>query len=188
MAKQETIKVKEKDIVILRFDGTFPITEPDLHAMMKTIRDAVNKDQTIVNRFICLANGINVEAMSEEDFKAIWKAKWGEASFQKAEEELEELEKNPPTTIEEAVQDGVPGYNPAISSSDFAGLEQQPPPKHEDEIQNIDDVLGSLGPNAPNNTHVDLNNPDEIGNVWKPLSDEDLEKELKKIQEEEGDK
>ena len=90
--------------------------------------------------------------------------------------------------IEEAVQDGVPGYNPAISSSDFAGLEQQPPPKHEDEIQNIDDVLGSLGPNAPNNTHVDLNNPDEIGNVWKPLSDEDLEKELKKIQEEEGDK
>ena len=61
MAKQETIKVKEKDIVILRFDGTFPITEPDLHAMMKTIRDAVNKDQTIVNRFICLANGISIE-------------------------------------------------------------------------------------------------------------------------------
>ena len=68
MAKQETLKVKEKDIVILRFDGTFPITEPDLHAMRKTIRDAVNKDQTIVNRFICLANGIDIETMSENIF------------------------------------------------------------------------------------------------------------------------
>ena len=177
MAKQETIKVKEKDIVILRFDGTFPITEPDLHAMMKTIRDAVNKDQTIVNRFICLANGISIEAMSEDDFKAIWMAKWGESSFKKAEEELEELEKNPPQSVEEAVQDGVPGYNPHISSSDFKNLEPPPPPKHEDEINSIEDVLGSVMPNR--NVDVELNKKDDDGNTWKPISDEDYEKAKK---------
>ena len=195
MAKQETIKVKEKDIVILRFDGTFPITEPDLHAMMKTIRDAVNKDQTIVNRFICLANGISIEAMSEDDFKAIWMAKWGESSFKKAEEELEELEKNTPQSVEEAVQDGVPGYNPHISSSDFKNLNVPPPPKHEDEVNSIEDVLnlqydenGQVKNDDFNSNNVELNKPDESGNTWKPLSENELEQELKKIKDEEGDK
>ena len=100
MAKQETVKVKEKDIVILRFDSSFPVTEPDLHAMMKTIRDAVNKDNTIVNRFICLANCIEIETMSEEDFKQIWKAKWGSTSIKKTDEELRELENTNPNQLD----------------------------------------------------------------------------------------
>ena len=203
MAKQETIKVKEKDIVILRFDGTFPITEPDLHAMMKTIRDAVIKDQTIVNRFICLANGIDIETMNEEDFKAIWKAKWGEASFKETQKELEELENNASqldlfgeeTKVEDVVQSGVPGYNPHISSSDFKNLNVPPPPKHEDEVNSIEDVLnlqydenGQVKNDDFNSNNVELNKPDESGNTWKPLSENELEQELKKIKDEEGDK
>ena len=194
MAKQETVKVKEKDIVILRFDSSFPITEPDLHAMMKTIREAVNKDQTIVNRFICLAKGIEIETMGEEDFKAIWKAKWGEVSIKKTEEELKELENANPsqldlfdddTTVEDIVQDNVPYYNPSISSSDFSNLEQPAPPMHDDEVQSIDDVLSmNLGGKAKevgdlNSPEVELNQKDEDGNTWKPISEEDYEKAKK---------
>ena len=197
MAKQETVKVKEKDIVILRFDSSFPVTEPDLHAMMKTIRDAVNKDETIVNRFICLAKGIEVETMGEEDFKSIWKAKWGDVSLKKAEQELTDLETTNPsqldlfdedaTSVEDIVQDSIPYYNPNISSSDFSNLEQQPPPPvHEDEIQNIDDVLsmnlGGRGKEVDTDVdsdEINLNKPAEDGNTWKPISDEDYEKAKK---------
>ena len=36
--------------------------------------------------------------------------------------------------------------------------------------------------------NVELNKPDESGNTWKPLSENELEQELKKIKDEEGDK
>ena len=197
MAKQETLKVKEKDIVILRFDSSFPVTEPDLHAMMKTIRDAVNKDNTIVNRFICLAKGIEIETMGEDDFKAIWKAKWGEVSIKKAQDELNEIENANPgqmdlfdddTTVEDIVQDSVPYYNPSISSSDFSNLEPPSPPMHDDEVQSIDDVLSmNLGGKAkevgsldtPDTPEVELNQKDDDGNTWKPISEEDYEKSKK---------
>jgi hypothetical protein len=165
---------------------------------MKTIRDAVNKDETIVNRFICLADGINVESMSEEDFKSIWKAKWGEASFKKTDKELKELEKDsnymPPDrsldevtqelAAQELVKQSVPGYNPSITSSDFSHLEEQPPPKHVDEINSIEDVLGSI-PTKDNydeeagDGDVELNKTDDDGNTWKPISEEDYEKAKK---------
>ena len=195
MAKQETVKVKEKDIVILRFDSSFPVTEPDLHAMMKTIRDAVNKDETIVNRFICLANGIDIETMSENDFKAIWMAKWGDTSFKKADKELKELEKTNPsqldlfdedaTSVEDIVQDNLPDYNPNVSSSDYKNLEEQPPPIHEDEVGSIDDVLsmnlGGKGKEVGDINHgeFELNQKDGDGNTWKPISEEDYEKAKK---------
>ena len=195
MAKQETIKVKEKDIVILRFDSSFPVTEPDLHAMMKTIRDAVNKDETIVNRFICLANGIDIETMGEEDFKSIWMAKWGEASFKKAQDELKELENTNPsqldlfdkddTSVEDIVQNNIPHYNPHVSSSDYKNIEEQEKPIHEDEVGNINDVLsmnlGGKGEQVdtfedPASDEVELNKKDDDGNTWKPISEEDYEK------------
>ena len=91
---QETIKVKEKDIVILRFPSEWPVEEKDLVGMMKTIRDVINKDSTIANRFICLAKGADIETMSEEDFISLWKNNFGEQSFEEAanEVELDEIE------------------------------------------------------------------------------------------------
>jgi len=195
MRKQETVKVKEKDIVILRFDSSFPVAEPDLHAMMKTIRDAVNKDNTIVSRFICLAKGIEIETMSEEDFKAIWKAKWGDISLKNAEQELSELEKTNPSqlelfdndddSVEGIVQSSLPDYNPNVSSSDYANIEEQQAPIHEDEARNIDDVLsmnlggrgtevGELG-----GAEINLNEKNTDGNTWKPITDDDYEKAQK---------
>ena len=70
---QETIKIKEKDIVILRFPSEWPVEEKDLVGMMKTIRDVINKDDTIVNRFICLAKGADIETLPEEQFIQLWK-------------------------------------------------------------------------------------------------------------------
>ena len=82
MAKPETIKVKEKDIVILRFPSEWPVEEKDLVGMMKTIRDAINKDGTIAQRFICLAKGADVDTLSEEQFVDLWKNKFGTQSFE----------------------------------------------------------------------------------------------------------
>ena len=90
---QETIKVKEKDIVILRFPSEWPVEEKDLVGMMKTIRDAINKDSSIANRFICLAKGADIETLPEEQFIQLWKNRFGEQSFEdvKAETEQEVL-------------------------------------------------------------------------------------------------
>ena len=89
---QETIKIKEKDIVILRFPSEWPVEEKDLVGMMKTIRDVINKDDTIVNRFICLAKGANIETLPEEQFIQLWKNRFGEQSFEDIQVETEEEE------------------------------------------------------------------------------------------------
>ena len=89
---QETIKVKEKDIVILRFPSEWPVEEKDLVGMMKTIRDAINKDSTIANRFVCLAKGADIETLPEEQFVQLWKNRFGEQSFEDVKAETEEEE------------------------------------------------------------------------------------------------
>ena len=89
---QETIKVKEKDIVILRFPSEWPVEEKDLVGMMKTIRDTINKDSSIANRFICLAKGADIETLPEEQFVQLWKNRFGEQSFEDANVETEDEE------------------------------------------------------------------------------------------------
>ena len=90
MAKQETVKVKEKDIVILRFPSEWPVDEKDLVGMMKTIRDAINKDHTIAQRFICLAKGADIDTLSEEQFVDLWKNKFGSQSFEDNMKQIED--------------------------------------------------------------------------------------------------
>ena len=82
--KNETVNVTSKDIVILRFPSEWPVTEADLQAMMKTIRTAINNDSTIVKRFVCMAKGMEIETLKEEQFVQIWESKFGEKSFKKA--------------------------------------------------------------------------------------------------------
>ena len=89
---EETIKVKEKDIVILRFPSSWPVEEKDLVGMMKTIRDVINKDATIANRFVCLADGADIETLPEEQFIQIWKNNFGEQSFEDVQQEEQEQE------------------------------------------------------------------------------------------------
>tara|TARA_B100001123_G_scaffold450669_1_gene622857 strand:- start:3718 stop:4095 length:378 start_codon:yes stop_codon:yes gene_type:complete len=84
----ETKIIKEKDIVILRFNEAYPLPEESLYSMMNTIRRVINKDITIANRFICLADGLNIETMGESEFIQIWKNKYGDESFEKANAEL----------------------------------------------------------------------------------------------------
>ena len=88
-------------------------------------------------------------------------------------------------TVENIVQDNLPDYNPNVSSSDYKNVEEQPPPMHDDEVQSIDDVLSmNLGGKAKevgdlNSPEVELNQKDDDGNTWKPISEEDYEKAKK---------
>jgi len=145
----ETKKIKEKDIVILRFDAEFPVGEADLYKMMKTIREVINKDSTIAKRFICLAKGIDIETMGEDDFVQIWKSKWGETSYEMAEQELE--------LREEELQN--------LQDDKQLGLFDDPPQNP----LNMAEVI----------KNVKLNKVDDKGNTWKPLSDEDYDKAKK---------
>tara|TARA_Y100001963_G_scaffold37895_1_gene52938 strand:+ start:2468 stop:2920 length:453 start_codon:yes stop_codon:yes gene_type:complete len=146
----ETTKIKEKDIVILRFDSEFPVSEADLFKMMKTIRQTINKDSSIADRFICLAKGIDIETMSEDEFIQIWKSKWGHNSFDMAEKELN------------------------ITEEHLAKLAEQKTEAEMNDDYSMENILGLNGKNE-----VELNSEDEQGNTWKPLSDEDYEKAKK---------
>ena len=84
----DTKTINENDIVILRFNEAYPLPEESLYSMMNTIRRVINRDITIAKRFICLADGINIETMGESEFIQIWKNKYGDESFERANAEL----------------------------------------------------------------------------------------------------
>ncbi len=91
----QNVNIKEKDIVILRFDEAYPVPEESMYRMMHNIRRVINYDKTLATRFICLAEGLNIETMGESEFVTIWKNKFGEKSFENADKELNtEVDKN----------------------------------------------------------------------------------------------
>tara|TARA_Y100001963_G_scaffold140317_1_gene207206 strand:+ start:1002 stop:1310 length:309 start_codon:yes stop_codon:yes gene_type:complete len=79
----EIKNIKSKDIVIIRFDSN-DADEMELLKLSKQLREMINDDVSIVSRFICLQNGIDIESLNEEEFVEIWKARYGEESFEKA--------------------------------------------------------------------------------------------------------
>ena len=80
----QNVNIKEKDIVILRFDEAYPVPEESMYRMMHNIRRVINYDKTLATRFICLADGLNIETMGESEFVTIWKNKFGDESFENA--------------------------------------------------------------------------------------------------------
>ena len=80
----QNVNIKEKDIVILRFDEAYPVPEESMYRMMHNIRRVINYDKTLATRFICLAEGLNIETMGESEFVTIWKNKFGDKSFEDA--------------------------------------------------------------------------------------------------------
>ena len=145
--KHETVSITSKDLVILRFPSEWPVTEADLQAMMKTVRTAINQDSTIVKRFVCMAKGMEVETLKEEQFIQIWKSKFGEASFKKANEE-------DPNQMDLFPQE-------PINSDTMESVLENVIPSEEKKSVEID---------------VKLDSPDEAGNTWKELDDETYEK------------
>ena len=143
----ETVSITSKDLVILRFPSEWPVTEADLQAMMKTVRTAINQDSTIVKRFVCMAKGMEVETLKEEQFIQIWKSKFGDASFKEANEE-------DPNQMDLFPQE-------PINSDTMESVLENVIPSEEKKSVEID---------------VKLDSPDEAGNTWKELDDETYEK------------
>ena len=145
--KHETVSITSKDLVILRFPSEWTVTEADLQAMMKTVRTAINQDSTIVKRFVCMAKGMEVETLKEEQFIQIWKSKFGEASFKKANEE-------DPNQLDLFPQEPI---NPDSMESVLENVI----PSEEKKSVEID---------------VKLDKPDEDGNSWKAIDEDTYEK------------
>ena len=82
----EIININSKDIVIVRFD-VMNSDEVELLKLTSQLRKMINEDHTIASRFICLQDGIDLETLSEGEFIEIWKAKYGDKSFEKADSE-----------------------------------------------------------------------------------------------------
>tara|TARA_Y100001963_G_C6475893_1_gene306660 strand:+ start:120 stop:428 length:309 start_codon:yes stop_codon:yes gene_type:complete len=74
--------IKDKDIIIIRFDVN-NADETELLKLSRQLRKMINEDVTVVNRFICLQEGVDLETLSEDEFIEIWKAKYGDESFEK---------------------------------------------------------------------------------------------------------
>ena len=145
--KHETVNITSKDLVILRFPSEWPVNEADLQAMMKTVRTAINQDSTIVKRFVCMAKGLEIETMKEEQFIQIWKAKFGEESFKKANEE-------DPNQLDLFPQE-------PINSDSMESVLENVIPSEEKKSVEID---------------VKLDTPDGNGNSWKELDEDTYEK------------
>jgi hypothetical protein len=150
--KHETVNITSKDLVILRFPSEWPVNEADLQAMMKTVRTAINQDSTIVKRFVCMAKGMEIETLKEEQFVQIWKARFGEESFKKANEE-------DPNQIEL--------FDDHLWAK---GKEINP--------DNMESVLENVVPKENKSVEIDvkLDTPDSAGNSWKELDDDTYEK------------
>jgi len=147
--KQETINITSKDIVILRFPSEWPVNEADLQAMMKTIRTTINNDATIAKRFVCLSKGMDIETLKEEQFIQIWKSKFGEDSFKKANDEnVEQLELFP------------------SQENNYDNIEPV----------GVEDVLSDYLPKQDDKPEVTLNESDDDGNTWKTIDEETYEK------------
>ena len=147
--KHETVNVTSKDIVILRFPSEWPVNEADLQAMMKTVRTAINQDSTIARRFVCMAKGMDIETLKEEQFIQIWKSKFGNESFKKANDEnIEQMELFPEVT------------------PDFSDIQPT----------GVEDVLADHLPKESGGSEVTLNEADDEGNSWKTIDEETYEK------------
>lgn len=145
--KHETVNITSKDLVILRFPSEWPVNEADLQAMMKTVRTAINQDSTIVKRFVCMAKGMEIDTLKEEQFVQIWQSKFGEASFKEANEE-------DPNQMDLFPQE-------PINPENMESVLENVIPSEEKKSVEID---------------VKLNSTDEAGNTWKELDDETYEK------------
>tara|TARA_B100000131_G_scaffold73825_1_gene70082 strand:+ start:1793 stop:2275 length:483 start_codon:yes stop_codon:yes gene_type:complete len=145
--KHETVSITSKDLVILRFPSEWPVTEADLQAMMKTVRTAINQDSTIVKRFVCMAKGMEIETLKEEQFIQIWQSKFGDESFKKANEE-------DPNQLDLFPQEPI---NPDSMESVLENVI----PSEEKKSVEID---------------VKLDKPDEDGNSWKAIDEDTYEK------------
>ena len=145
--KHETVNINSKDLVILRFPSEWPVNEADLQAMMKTVRTAINQDSTIVKRFVCMAKGMEIETLKEEQFIQIWKSKFGDASFKEANEEG-------PNQMDLFPQEPI---NPDSMESVLENVI----PSEEKKSVEID---------------VKLDKPDEDGNSWKAIDEDTYEK------------
>ena len=147
--KHETINITSKDLVILRFPSEWPVNEADLQAMMKTVRTAINQDSTIVKRFVCMAKGMEIETLKEEQFIQIWQSKFGDESFKKANEE-------DPNQLDLFPQEPQEPINP----------------------DNMESVLENVIPDEEKSVEIDvkLDTPDDDGNSWKEIDDETYEK------------
>ena len=145
--KHETVNITSKDLVILRFPSEWPVTEADLQAMMKTVRTAINQDSTIVKRFVCMAKGMDIETLKEEQFIQIWKAKFGEESFKKVNEE-------DPNQMDLFPQE-------PIDPDNMESVLKNVIPSDEKKSVEID---------------VQLDKTDDDGNTWKELDEETYDK------------
>tara|TARA_Y100001973_G_C5034350_1_gene249639 strand:- start:5 stop:481 length:477 start_codon:yes stop_codon:yes gene_type:complete len=147
--KYETVNITSKDLVILRFPSEWPVNEADLQAMMKTVRTAINQDSTIVKRFVCMSKGMEIETLKEEQFIQIWKAKFGDESFKKANEE-------DPNQL-----DLFPESTEPINPDSMESVMENVIPSEEKKSVEID---------------IKLDSPDDGGNSWKEIDDETYEK------------
>ena len=69
------ISVDKKDILVVRFNYEYPVSNENIKSISQTISNIVNKDDRFLNRVIFLPKGFDMYNLNEEDFITIWKSK-----------------------------------------------------------------------------------------------------------------
>ena len=81
------ISVDKKDILIVRFDYEYPVSDENIKNISQTISNIVNKDDRFLNRVIFLPKGFEIESLQEQEFIEIWKSKSDEEFVDKIVED-----------------------------------------------------------------------------------------------------
>ncbi len=85
------VSVDKKDILIVRFDYEYPVSDENIKTISQTISNIVNKDDRFLNRVIFLPKGFEIESLQEQEFIEIWKSKSDEEFI----DEIVDTDKNP---------------------------------------------------------------------------------------------
>ena len=60
------VSVDKKDILIVRFDYEYPVSNENIKSISQTISNIVNKDDRFLNRVIFLPKGFEIESLQPE--------------------------------------------------------------------------------------------------------------------------
>ena len=81
------ISVDKKDILVVRFNYEYPVSNENIKSISQTISNIVNKDDRFLNRVIFLPKGFEIESLQEQEFIEIWKSKSDEEFVDKITDE-----------------------------------------------------------------------------------------------------
>lgn len=90
IVKEKEYEIEPKKILMVNYDGSYPLSQEELNRLMDDIQKVVNDhDDDFTNRIIMLPSGFELNDISENDFINIWVSQEDDKTVQSVIDSLE---------------------------------------------------------------------------------------------------